>query len=201
MYHICPTKCQIQFLARKAPDHRRFCLAEAAAGGGFELGDAIRRGLGGMDQADDGIAGKRRFDLAEAADDGARLAGERQGAGGGGQKQSIDTLRQARLDRGAALESAGEELPLLGQADMVGIGGDPDAAAGQATAKVGDDGAVRRDDETDQRVNRQGLPGDDAGPFGWRVAAGHAGLLITLRAPAWRRPPRLPPLRPRAPAD
>ena len=108
MYHICPAKCQIQILSRKAPDHRRFCLAETAAGGLVELGEAIRRGLGGMDQADDGIAGKRRFDLAEAADDGAGLAGERQGASRGGGKQAVDTLRQARLDHGAALEGAGE---------------------------------------------------------------------------------------------
>jgi hypothetical protein len=87
MYHICSAECQIQFCPGETTDNGKFPLAEAAAGGAGELGDAIGAGLGRMDQRDHGVvAGQRRLDLAEAADHHAGLAGQRQGAGGGGKE-------------------------------------------------------------------------------------------------------------------
>ena len=161
MYHICPAECQIQLIPGKGADNRDPGGIATRRGG--KLGDPVGAGFRLVDQPDGATLTESALDLDEAGNHLAGLAGQRQGTHRRLDQQAIDAGGKTRLDLDWNAEGAREELLLLRRADMGSGRRHPDAAAGQAPAQIGDDRAVRSDDEADQPVDRERLPGDDAG--------------------------------------
>lgn len=129
MYHIWPGECQIQFSTAEHAQNRKFAVEITTAGGGSEFGDAVRRGLGRVNQGDDVIARECPLNLGEARDRGPGLSGQRQRRERGFGEAFLDAAGKIRLDLDRAAVGAGEKAPPFGRFDVVRPRGYPDPAA------------------------------------------------------------------------
>lgn len=184
MYHIWPAECQIQFGAGETADNRGFCTRITAAGDGCEFGNAVRRRFPRMNQSNNVLARQRRFDLGKTGNGGPGLARERKGSESGVGKSLFDPAGQVRLKFDRSAMSAGEKPPLFCGLHVVRLGRHPNPAPREAAAEIGNDLTIGRDDKTDQRVDRRGCAGDDAGPFWLASTVRHVFLIYAGEASA-----------------
>src|SRR6516225_11324125 len=77
MYHICPARCQIEFVHGKGAESGKGNSAYLSAGFGVELAAALFGRFPRVNEADNPPFGDRHFDLGVAENDLSSLVGER----------------------------------------------------------------------------------------------------------------------------
>src|SRR5690606_40151307 len=87
------------------------------------------------------------------------------------EKLGIDARGETRRHLHPGLERPGENQTALGGLDHGAGGGHPYAAAGKPPLQISDDLAIRRGDETDERIRRHRLAADGTGTFAGPAAA------------------------------
>src|SRR5579885_3637848 len=113
MYHICPSRCQTQFVRTEGSDRGKGGFAPNPAEFAVELAAAVRGGLARMDEGQHLALANRLLDLGGTKNDLPGLVGEGEQAERGLHETSLDNACKALRNLDFCLQGTGEDLALF----------------------------------------------------------------------------------------
>src|SRR5262252_4684989 len=184
MYHICPARCQIQFVHGKGANGGKGNSAFLSAGFGAELAAAVFGRFPRVNEADNPPFGDRLFDLDVAENDLSGLVGERKRGNCRLGEKRLDPGSQRLRGLGLVLERPAEGVALYRFGDRIVRRGKPNAAPRQLFLEVRDDHPIGAEHKADQLVLGSKRTGDRTAADGVRRLA----ILLSLRRRLPQRP-------------